>query len=65
MYATAYPFLAMKETREEIIDLRYKVAALIRKAQCRAVNCSILDGLDDIEKRLADLDDEMTEIIGD
>ena len=55
----------MKETREEIIDLRYQVAALIRKAQCRAVNCSILDGLDDIEKRLADLDDEMTEIIGD
>lgn len=55
----------MLKTREEIIDLRYKVAALTRKAQCRAVNCSILDRLDDIEKRLADLDDEMTEIIGD
>ena len=55
----------MNKTREEIIELRYEVAALIRKAQCRAVNCSILDSLDKIEKRLADLDDEMTEIIGD
>jgi len=52
-------------TREEIIDLRYKVASVLRKAQCRAVNCEILDSIASIEAQLEELDDRMTEIIGD
>lgn len=55
----------MKQTREEIIELRYKVAAVLRKAQCRAVNCEIIDALAKIENELEVLDDKMTEIIGD
>ena len=55
----------MKQTREEIIELRYKVAAVLRKAQCREVNCEIIDRLAKIEKELACMDDVMTDIIGD
>ena len=55
----------MEKTREDIVDLRYKVASLLRKAQCRAVNCEIIDILDKVERELAGLDDMMTEIIGD
>jgi hypothetical protein len=55
----------MKATREDIIDLRYKVEAVLRKAQCRAVNCEVIDGLAHIAEELSYLDDRMTEIIGD
>ena len=55
----------MHQTREEIIELRYKVEAVMRKAQCRAVDCDTVDALDKIGKELAKLDDHMTELIGD
>jgi hypothetical protein len=55
----------MEQTREEVIDLRYKVEAAMRKAQCRAVHCDVVDALDNIAKELAELDDLMTELIGD
>ena len=55
----------MEETRLEIVELRYQVAATLRKAQCRAVNCDIIDWLARIEKDLADMDNVMTDIIGD
>ena len=55
----------MIQTREDIIELRYKVAAVLRKAQCRAVNCDIIDSLYSIEQQLQNLDNQMTEIIGD
>ena len=55
----------MKQTREEIIELRYKVAAVLRKAQCREVNCEIIDWLDRIEKDLESMDNVITDIIGD
>ena len=55
----------MHQTREEIIELRYKVEAVMRKAQCRAVDCDTGDALDKIGKELAKLDDHMTELIGD
>lgn len=35
----------MRQTREEIIDLYFKLKALEIKAACREVNCSVLDVL--------------------
>lgn len=35
----------MKQTREEIIDLWYRLKALEQKAACREVNCEVLDTL--------------------
>lgn len=55
----------MEKTREDIIDLRYMVSAALRKAQCRAVDCGIIDSLEVIEKELDRLDDAITIIIGD
>ena len=55
----------MHQTREEVIDLRYKVEAAMRKAQCRAVDCDTVDTLHRIAKELAELDDNLTELIGD
>lgn len=55
----------MKQTREDIIDLKCHADAVFRKAQCRAVNCEILDKLDKAIKILITIDDRMTEIIGD
>lgn len=55
----------MKQTREDVIDLRFQVEALMRKAQCRAVDCDTVDALDRIAKDLAELDDHLTELIGD
>lgn len=55
----------MHQTREEVIDLRYKVEAAMRKAQCRAVDCNTVDTLHRIAKELAELDDHLTELIGD
>ena len=55
----------MKKTREDIIELRYKVSAVLRKAQCRAVNCDIIDRIAIIEKDLETLDEDITKIIGD
>lgn len=55
----------MKQTREEVIDLRFQVEALLRKAQCRAVDCDTVDALDKIAEELEELDDHLTELIGD
>lgn len=55
----------MEKTREEIIELRAQVGAVMRKAQCRAVNCDVIALLVNIEKELQELDDYMTDIIGD
>lgn len=52
-------------TRFEVIELRYQVAAVIRKAQCRAEYCHIIDLLDEVEEKLESIDEELTEIIGD
>lgn len=35
----------MKQTREEIIDLWYRLKALEQKAACREVNCEVLGTL--------------------
>ena len=55
----------MEKTREEIIELRCSVEATMRKAQCRAVNCDVIDTLASIARELDELDGYMTELIGD
>ena len=50
-------------TREEVIDLVYKVQGIIRKAQCREVNCDIIDMLDKVSSELCVIDAGITEIL--
>ena len=50
-------------TREEVIDLVYKVQGIIRKAQCREVNCDIIDMLDKVSSELSAIDAEITNIL--
>lgn len=50
-------------TREEVIDLVYKVQGIIRKAQCREVNCDIIDMLDKVSSELGAIDAEITNIL--
>ena len=55
--------VGLELTREEVIDLSYKVKAVLRKAQCREVNCDIIDALDEVCNKLGDIDHNITEII--
>jgi hypothetical protein len=50
-------------TREEVIDAALNVEAIMRKAQCREVNCDVIDELDKVCKALASIDDMITEIL--
>ncbi len=51
------------DTREEAIELRFKIIALKRKAQCREVNSNILDRLMFAANMLADVDEEITKLL--
>jgi hypothetical protein len=55
--------VGLELTREEVIDLSYQVKAVLRKAQCREVNCDVIDELDEVCKALASIDDMITEIL--
>ena len=57
--------VGLELTREEVIDLKAQVEAVVRKAQCREVNSDVVDELDYISTRLADLDDSITNILED
>ena len=50
-------------TREEIIDLKFRVDAIERKAACREVNSDILTSLDRIASEINALDLEITDIL--
>ena len=50
-------------TREEVIDVTFKVSAIIRKAQCREVNCEVLDLLEHVVNELTAIDNEITDIL--
>lgn len=56
--------VGLELTREEVIDLSYRVRALMRKAQCREVNCDIIDMVDDVRSQLEAIDYEITKILG-
>jgi hypothetical protein len=51
------------DTREEAIELRFKIIALKRKAQCREVNSNILERLMYAANMLADVDEEITKLL--
>ena len=53
----------LAKTREEIIDLYYKTKALLRKAQCREVNCDIIDALNKVSNDIANIEIEITNIL--
>lgn len=53
------------KTREEVIDIQFAVAALMRKAQCRQVNCDVIDMLEEARRELVSIENELTIIIGD
>ena len=50
-------------TREEAIDLGFKVSALVGKAQCREVNQDVLDLIQDASEKLDEADRIITEIL--
>ena len=52
-------------TREEVIGLSYSVLALKRKAQCRQVNCDIIEQLERAAYILQTIDDNITELLDD
>lgn len=50
-------------TREEVIDLGFKVEALVRKAQYREVNQDVLDLIHDASEKLDKADEIITDIL--
>lgn len=50
-------------TREEVIGLQTQVEATLRKAQCREVNCDIVDMFDEVGKKLSEIYRELTIIL--
>lgn len=57
--------VGLELTREEVIDLRARVKAVVRKAQCREVNCDVIDELDNVDTLLLNIDNIITEILED
>ena len=50
-------------TREDAIDLGFKVYALVRKAQCREVNQNVIDLIRDANEKLDEAVEIITEIL--
>ena len=50
-------------TREEVIDLGFKVQAIVRKAQCREVNQGVIDLIHDASEKLDEADELITDIL--
>ena len=55
--------VGLELTREEVADAIGLIDAIIRKAQCREVNCDVLDCLSSAKKSLEESDDAITEIL--
>ena len=55
--------VGLELTREEVIEARSTISGIIRKAQCREVNCDVLDMLSHVESELASVDDAITDIL--
>ena len=55
--------VGLELTREEVIDLKGKLCGVKRKAECREVNCDILDMLAEIADKLELVEFELTQII--
>lgn len=55
--------VGLELTREDVCDLIGKVGAVGAKAACREVNCDVLDSLADIEQKLKEVYNQITNII--
>lgn len=55
--------VGLELTREEVIDLKYKIQALERKAQCREVNCEVVDLISDVFVKLVNIECQITAIL--
>ena len=55
--------VGLELTREDVSDILGDVKSLIRKAQCREVNCVIIEQLSHIEDELDAVDSTLTGII--
>lgn len=62
---TRVDVVGLELTREEVIDLTSKIDAVARKAQCREVNCDIIDMLTHVSSELSAIDDAITDILED
>ena len=52
--------VGLELTREEVIDIKGKVDALLRKAQCREINQDVITRLSSISKELDTIDFAIT-----
>lgn len=55
--------VGLELTREEVCNLIADVGAVGAKAACREVNCDVLDSLADVEQKLKEVYNQITEIL--
>ena len=55
--------VGLELTREEVIEACMAVKSIQRKAQCREVNCDIIDALEKVRVALVEIDSNITEIL--
>ena len=55
--------VGLELTREEVIDVKESLRAVMRKAQCREVNCEIIDSISSVVSELGKIDRKITEIL--
>lgn len=55
--------VGLELTREEVIDIKHLIDAVERKAQCREVNCEVLEQLMEASNLMDNIDDMITDIL--
>lgn len=55
--------VGLELTREEVIDAYMTIIAIERKAQCREVNCDVLDVITEAKMKLMEADNMITKIL--
>lgn len=57
---TRVGIVGLEVTREEIIDIKESLRAVMRKAQCREVNEEIIDSISSVVNELGKIDRKIT-----
>lgn len=57
---TRVGIVGLELTREEIIDIKESLRAVMRKAQCREVNDEIIDSISSVVNELGKIDRKIT-----
>ena len=55
--------LGLELTREEVIEAKVLIDGILRKAQCREVNCDVIDNLEALSEDIGRIDTQITEIL--